>query len=129
MFTFKLAVARFSLRGFAALDFLRRFGLREAGHACSEWRVGFDLASFPADEAFARTWFDGAFSGGEASVEADWLAPGELEVSHVDTGGHMVAVRLVRSLDPARARELYVRARFAALEAKLAERETIDALA
>jgi hypothetical protein len=110
-FRIHLSLAAFHLNNFAALDWRRKFGLPDGTEAAAahHWQ------SFDVPETFARTWF-----GGKMDVYADadpsWLIPGEIVGMH----DQATIFRIAPTLTAERAMELFIRARFAAVEAELA---------
>jgi hypothetical protein len=110
-FRIHLSLAAFDLREFAALDWRRKFGLPDGILAEAENHWG----SFDVPEAFARAWFGNKIDV-YADVDTSWLIPGEIVGQHE----HATVFRLAPDLTADRAMELFIRARFAAVEAELA---------
>jgi hypothetical protein len=115
-FLLKIELPAFdTITGFAALDQRRLFKLRD--HREFEQPNKFTVVQCEVTEAFARAWF-GNDTNDSAEVDVDWLVAGEL----VDDDTWSGRVNLNPQLSPGRIQELYIRARFARLEEKLAKK-------
>lgn len=119
MFSIRLKLENFHLSDFAALDYRRAMGLEDMN--CIRAAPILDYDVFDVTEAFARTWFNGRFDG-SAEVNHTWLVPGELgpHPRYTENGNRDI-VRM--TLTPERARDLFVRAKFAKKEEEIAELE------
>lgn len=110
MFKLYLDLDYGTMRGFKALDFRRKHGLVDYDAITFASGPAY-VRTFEVDEAFARAWFGNSVHG-SADIDPHWLVPGELVV---DTP----FVALNPELTVERAKDLYVRARFAELEAAM----------
>lgn len=108
MFKIHLSLKGFGMAQFEAIDFCRKHSLDDRIYV----NAGSSILTRAVDEAFARTWFDND-THGYAEVDVAWLANGEL-ISE-STGESAVALNAL-GVDTQRAKELYVRARFAKVE-------------
>jgi hypothetical protein len=104
-FMLSIGIRQVRLEGFRALDFRRARALRDAGLVTI---TTYERTDVSVDEGFARTWFGGDFVGA-ASVDIEWLAPGEIEDAPHPMTPHNV--RVASGINPVRARELFIRAR------------------
>lgn len=110
-FSIRLSMKTMTLSGVAALDWRRARKLPDSARAYTDTTaIYFEVT----DEAFIRAWFGPQETCPHAIIQHDWLKSGELIA---DPGGE--CVKLDPALLPARVQELFVRARFAALETEL----------
>lgn len=114
MFSVRLYLATYkALSGCAALDFERQYGLDERGSVSATYVANHFTRDWPADEAFARAYFEPTAFNGYAAVPVEFLRPGE-----VARAGESNDICLAKDISPERAQQLYVAATLAKLRSE-----------
>jgi hypothetical protein len=115
-FAIELRLDSMYRQGLEAIDFCRAWGLPEEAHVHA-----YGSRKFPiTDEPFLRLWFGRSETLQVATVEIDWLLPGELVLSNT-------VATLSPDLPVDRVKDLFVRARFAKLQADMEKAEKLIA--
>ena len=113
-FAIELRLVPMYRQGLEAIDFCRAWGIPEEAHVHA-----YGCRQFPiTDEPFLRAWFGRTDTVEVANVKVDWLAPGEIVVDST-------VATISPDLAPERVKDLFVRARFAKLQANLEKAELL----
>ena len=113
-FVIELTLESTYRQGLEAIDFCRAWGLPEDPHIHA-----YGSRKFPVeDESFLRLWFGRGATLQEATVKVDWLLSGELVLSNT-------VATISPDLPIDRVKSLFVRSKFAKLQANLEKAERL----